>query len=200
MAGLHDLIPGLREAERAHSETQLEAFAGMEPDIAGLVEVLPFTPQMFLELAGCGNGFFGGRDARVLPEDICQFLWRVSPKFSRSNHELRKQFIETVGACLTLEESVLGIVDYIGRAWAGMPSWSGSGGLSAGVWPARLVHMFAKEYGWEEQFILNLPYRRLWQYANRILEDHDPKYRERCRESMRLRDEWLQEQNAKGRN
>jgi hypothetical protein len=60
--------------------------------------------------------------------------------------------------------------------------------------------MFAKEYGWAEEVTLNLPFRRLWQYANRILEDGDPKFRETYPAAARIRNRWLQEQNGLCRN
>lgn len=193
--GLSDLIPGLREAEDSYRQAASEAFAGVEPNIAGTVEILPFTPQMFIELDGAGNAFFNGTD--ITPADICAFLWRCSPYYTRDGQaaEDTRRFFNGSLYVLNYPKAVDDIKAYIKRAWLGMPLWKTkvkpTGEQAIGQWPARLVHMFAREYGWLEAYVLNLPFRRLWQYANRILEEHDPKYSEQVHESMRLRSQYL---------
>lgn len=198
-----DFIPGLREAEVRYRQENAEAFAGVEPNICGGVEVLPFTPQMFVELDGAGNAFFGERGTPITPADVAVFLWRVSPYFLRGDENLRRFHIGN-SAILPYDRAVTEVQEYITRAWAGMPLWPGKAGSGHGLgqWPARLVHIFAKEYGWLEEYTLNLPFRRLWQYANRILEEADPKYREKCGAAMRIQTDWLIEQNTSkaGRN
>lgn len=198
-----DFIPGLREAEERYCNENAEAFAGVEPDVCGRVKVQPFTPQMFVELDGAGNSFFGAPGTPITPADVAIFLWRVSPFFDRANDDLRRFHIG-FSAALPYDKAVADINDYIRRSWSGMPLWPGktSNARGLGQWPARLVHLFAREYGWLEDYTLNLPFRRLWQYANRILEEHDPKYREKCGEAMKLQTQWLIEQNQPrlGRN
>ncbi|MBS0328218.1 MAG: hypothetical protein JSR30_00065 [Proteobacteria bacterium] len=195
--GLSDLIPGLREAEDSYRQANAEAFAGVEPDICGMVRILPLTPQMFIELDGAGNAFFAKAGTAISPADVAIFLWRVSPFFTREDVALRRLHTANSGI-LPYDRAVDEITAYIRRSWAGMPLWKrkagGEGGM--GQWPARLVHMFASEYGWTEEYILNLPFRRLWQYANRVLEEHDPKFREQSAEVMRLRQEWLIRANS----
>lgn len=196
VAGLYDLIPGLREAEENYKREQAEAFAGVEPDICGVVSILPFTPQMFLELDGAGNAFFHKKP--INPEDIAVFLWRTSPIYQRAADDLRRFFVGSL-ATLDYQQSALEICEYIRRSWSGRPSTGKLSTPSLGQWPSRIVHLFASEYGWSEEYILNLPFRRLWQYANRIKEERNNEYRETCPDAMALRSRWLQEQNQ-GRN
>lgn len=196
--GLQDLIPGLREAEDRYRQESAEAFAGVEPDIAGLVEISPFTPKMYVDLEGAGCAFFRP-GAEIYPEDIAVFLWRCSPHYKVGTDEAKaiRSLFNANLFFVEYDKAVTDIQLYIRRAWAQMPLWKRKKGssVSIGEWPARLVHMFASEYGWSEEYILNLPFRRLWQYANRVLESNDPDYKEMCNEGMRIRSEWLQKVN-----
>jgi len=194
VAGL-DFIPGLREAEAKYRDEQTEAFAGVEPDICEIVAVLPFTPQMFIELSGAENAFLAQKV--IKPVDVAQFLWRVSTGFDRTDKAKRQAFNQYV-SLLPFDQAVDETLDYVNRAWATMPLWPGGGAAtpSAGIWPSRIVDIFASEYGWTEEYILNLPFRRLWQYANRVLERKNEKYVQRCPEALRLRAEWLKSVNS----
>lgn len=196
-----DFIPGYREAEDRYRQENAEAFAGVEPNICGKVEVLPFTPRMYIELEGGGNAMFAEAGTPIPGADVAVFLWRVSPYFDRKNEDL-KRFHTARSGVLPYHQAVAEITAYIRRAWAGMPmaTTRGDGSLSLVQWPATLVHLFAKEYGWVEDYTLNLPFRRLWQYANRILEEQDPKYKERSSAAMRVRTDWLTAQNAPNGN
>lgn len=193
MASLAD-IPGLQEAEAKYESEQLEAFAGVEPDICGAIQVLPMTPQMRIELEGAGNGFFVSTEVNQI--DVAVFLWRVSPAFSRTNKEARQQFNQFVSVLL-FEQAVADIKEYLRRSMACMPQYTGgSGSKTAGVWPSRLVDIFASEYGWDEEYTLSLPFRRLFQYENRIMERNNSKYTHKCPKSLRLRKQWLLERKA----
>lgn len=191
MASLEETIPGLREAEGNFREYLMEGFLGVEPDICGAIGVLPLTPQMYIELEACGNALCTNRPAT--PVDVAVFLWRVNPGFFRTDQELRLKFNQCV-AMLPWERTLLDCYAYMKRAWQGMPQWkTGKGPASAGVWPSRIVHMLATEYGWRDDYILNLPFRRLWQYANRILETNDRDYVQKAPGAMELRAKWLKE-------
>jgi hypothetical protein len=197
MAGLYDLIPGLREAEDGYRREQSEAFSFLEPKICGLVELRPFTPMMFIHLEGIESPFFRSTGKMIDEVDICLFLWRCSTCYVADDEALRRYFISNL-AMLDYNDVQLEIFAYVKRAWAGMPQWPGAGRGGQGVaqWPSRLVDMLGSEYGWSEEYILNLPFRRLWQYANRILERKNPKYREQCAAALKLRGDWLAAQNA----
>lgn len=193
MAGL-DFIPGLAEAETKFRDEQLEAFVGIEPSICGAFPVVPLTPQIYIELSGSGNAFFEG--TRITPVDVAVFLWRVNPGFKAGDKKRRKKCNQYV-SLLVFEDAVIDILEYIRRSLAPMPQWTSDGGsTSVAVWPSRLVDLFAAEYGWSEEYTLSRPFRRLWQYANRIMERKDDRYTHKCPEALRLRAKWLQDQNA----
>lgn len=195
----NELAPLLRQARDRYRSNALEAFAGIEPKICGRVQVVPFTLRMFVELDGAGNRFLTGSDAPQI-EDALMFLWRVSPIYSRTDEETRNDFIRTVPLAIYPygeAELVSQIIEYIRRTLSGAPLTKKSRGSdSVGTWISSIVHIFAKEYGWTEDYILDLPLRRIWQYLNRILEDGNPKYKELCDEEQSLRAQWLREQNA----
>ena len=194
------LAPAIRAAEDSYRQESADAFAGVEPDIAGMVEILPLTTKMFLDLDGAGNAFFGPKGTPLTPSDLATFLWRCSPyySFGKPDSAAIRSFFNGNLYVVPYQKACNDVTAYILRAWAGMPLWKKSTGSSSnlGHWPSRLVHMFAKEYGWGEDYILNLPLRRLWQYANRVLESKDPDYKELCNAAMRLRQEFLEQVNA----
>lgn len=198
--GLSDLIPGLREAEDQYRSDNAEAFLGIENDIAGAVPILPFTPKMYIDLVAAGNAFFAPKGTPITAADVAVFLWRCHPNYCFGTEQANtlRRFFNGSLYLLDYSRAVDDINTYNAAAWAGMPMWK-SRGVDVGVaqWPSRLVHLFAKEYGWTEEYILNLPFRRLWQYANRVLEENDPKFKETSPNSLRLRDEWLNEANKR---
>lgn len=211
MAGLHELIPGLAKAERDYQDLQIEGFLGVEEPIAGL-EVRPFTPRMFLELDYARNGCLGEvRDPD--PVHVEQFLWRVSEVFDRERADPAKpgsprRLVIAALAAADYLETVSAIHEYLRKAWASTPTpiqRSGRGSLrggrrtpkSAGTWVSALVDAVASQYAWTENEVLDCAFRRLWQYANRILERNVPEYAQICPDAMRLRDEFLIEANRK---
>lgn len=199
--GFAQLAPAIRAAETKYRENNAAAFSGIEPDIAGMIEILPLTPKMYLDLEGAGNAFFAPKGTEITVGDLAAFLWRCSPHytFGKPDSATIRTFFNGNLYVVPFNRAVDDVQAYIIGSWEGMPLWksSPSSGRSIAHWPSRLVHMFAKEYGWSEEYILNLPFRRLWQYANRILESHDPDYREICNAAMRLQANFLKELNER---
>lgn len=199
MGGLYDIIPGLREAEVEYRQTKLEAFAGIEPDVCGIFQVRPFTLQMLVELQLAENSFVSRATEPPSDEDLAQFLWRISIAFSRTDTESRRIFHHFLAA-VAYVDAVDGIREYLARAFEATPLWPGGKGMaSACIFPAKIVHDLASNYGWTEEYILNLPLRRLWQYENRIIEEKNREYAERSEKALRLRDDWLRKQNELAR-
>jgi hypothetical protein len=197
VGSLQDLIPGLREAVEQYRSEAFEAFAGVEPKIFRAIEIQPLTARMFMDLEGGECAFVAKSDRPVDERDIGVFLWRCSPYYQRGNEDLRRLFQASL-VPLPFEDVRDEIFEYLRRSLAGMPLWKGKLRASPGVgqWQSRIVHMFAKEYGWTEDYILDLPLRRLWQYANRIVEDADPAYKEQAPAALKLRAEFLTKINA----
>lgn len=195
---LQELIPGLAEAVERYRAEAFEAFAGVEPKICSAIEVRPLTSRMFMDLEGGECAFVARTGRRVDETDVGVLLWRCSPFYERGNEDLRR-FFQANLVWMPFEDARDQIFDYLRRSLAGMPLWKGKVWATPGVgqWQSRLVHMFAKEYGWTEDYILDLPLRRLWQYANRIVEDADPSYKEQAPAALKLRAEFLERANLK---
>ena len=136
--GLQDLIPGLREAEDRYRQESAEAFAGVEPDIAGLVEILPFTPKMYVDLEGASCAFFRP-GAQIFPEDIAVFLWRCSPHYQVGTDEARaiRQLFNANLFFVPYERAVADIQLYIRRAWSQMPLWKRKSGAARSIGTAQ---------------------------------------------------------------
>lgn len=194
---LQDLIPGLAEAVEKYRAEAFEAYAGVEPKICRAVEIRPLTPRMFMDLEGGECGFVAQVGRKVDESDVGVLLWRCSPFYERGNEDLRR-FFQANLVWMPFEDARDEIFEYLRRSLAGMPLWKGKVGATPGVgqWQSRVVHMFAKEYGWTEDYVLDLPLRRLWQYANRILEAADPSYKEQAPAALRVRAEFLARANA----
>jgi hypothetical protein len=192
---LYDLIPGLREAEEAFRDEQLEAFTGIEAPICG-IEVRPFTPRMFLELDGVENDLLREVEAPRV-EHLGMFLWRISQAFDRFNFRRRRRFLRRFYRRVDYGPAVVQVRTYLKKNYAPMPNIRRGGEDTIAVWPSVVVHVFASEYHWTEDVILDLPFRRLWQYLNRIFEKRDSHYRQKCDAAMKLRAEWLAKVNAR---
>jgi hypothetical protein len=200
-AGIYDLIPGLKEAAERYRSDQLKAFTCLEPDICGCIAVKPFTPRMFIELDAVESKVLSPSQG-IRPEDLGVFLWRISENYERGETVARKQFIMSLAVMFDnqlFEELTEATFQYLERTWSNMPLFGDSGSSydNASSWISHIVHSIAKNYGWTEDTILDTSFRRLWQYINRIKEDDNPKYKERCPEVMRMRAEWLNSQNTR---
>ena len=190
MTGLAEVIPGLAEAERLDKEELLEAFAGIEEPICG-IEVRPLTPRMYIDLDLVRNAFFAGGVPSI--EDVCVFLWRISPDFHRDAVETKRRFTLRA-AQIPYGEAVVQIHAYLNLAYSAAPEGSGKR-RPFSSWPSVLVYRFAQSFGWSEAQVFDTPYRRLFQYLNRIIEGEDEDYQQHGKRSMRVRDEWLKKIN-----
>ncbi len=154
------------------------------------------TARMFLDLQGGENGLVMNVARPANEQDLMVLLWRCSPAYCRD--DAARRFFQATLIELPYADAIIEALEYVARSLRGQPLWKGTVRATPGVgnWASRLVHIFAKEYGWSEDYVLDMPFRRLWQYANRIMEDADPTYKEQSPGALRLRQLWLQEQNA----
>jgi hypothetical protein len=192
---LYELIPGLREAEDAFRDEQLEAFVGIEPPIAG-VEVNPFTPRMLIELEGVGNGV-ALCDEAPSSADLAMFVWRISMEFNRRGGWRRALFLARFRRFVEYGPTVVACREYLHRAHAPRPSSNPVAKLPCSAWLSDWVHIFGIKYHWTVDQTMDTSFRILWQQMNRVREEADPKYRQVCNEALRLRVEYLKNLNAK---
>lgn len=138
-------------------------------------KVLPFAPRHLLIMDNIGSPLLRGG----LPdeEDVDRFLWVISPKFrvGRCGVGLSRWLWLRRFRKLPFIEKVLAIDEYLDEAFLDSPgSGSPCGAPSDYSFAASLIDRLACEYGWSEAHILDVPFKRFWQYLRAIRKRHDP--------------------------
>lgn len=198
-------IPGyaecLRQTQLVRDMAFLETPDGRPvcESIAGY-DVIQLTPMRYnmLRLAGCP--LLLKRDAS--PVAVFQFLWVLSPDYTQDVSSRARKNLET--RChdeffpvtpdkskkrsagywkvqnITRIKRGLKIIDaahaYIAEAFMDRPPQA-SGRLKQSYYSDNcwLCATMGREFGWLESATLNMPFKRLFQYINEILQHHDPK-------------------------
>jgi hypothetical protein len=190
-ANLFGIIPGYRKAVQLEFDERREAFLDLADDLAG-VEVRPFTLRHALILESIGSPFLCG--GVIAPADVAIFLWVISKTYLIDVNGKER----VIAQCrdLPFEVTCQAIHDYLDAALADSPA-GGKAQDSCVAWPAQFVDTFAREYGWSDETILQLPFKRANQYLRCIVQRYNPKaiFIDR---SDRVRGEWLQRQNVTG--
>lgn len=187
---LSDAIPGLATVSNEFREKQLEGYLGLEAPVCGIF-VAPFTPRMQLELEGSGNNFLVRGEVNA--DDVLQFMHRILPNFSRSNRDQKTcltKFLCTRDALVCATE----ITDYILKAHESRPDLgSSSESFNAASWSSVLCDLFAEQYGWAWETVLDTPWRVIWQQHQRIIERKDKTYSQKAPGDRALRQKWIAE-------
>lgn len=190
MADLRDIVPGYRDALEREEFRRNAAFLGVSELICG-VEVQPLTLEHVCRLQCVGNPFLCGGVPSV--EDVAVFLWAVSPQYSPRSKWRRFWFIRSIRK-LPFIPAVEAIRAYIEEAFEDTIGGE-QGGFIKSDWSgfASLVATLASEFGWTEREIMQMPIKRVWQYARIIQKRHDPKAWFPSK-SGRIRQQWLDSQ------
>ena len=160
-----------RKAAIARMQTRRDAaFLFDFETIAGL-KVQPLTLRLLILLDQVGSVFVTGKWRSLLEDNIGvelrKFLWLVSFEFSTDDDKSRRKFIKTVDG-LDSAEVINEIREYIDTAFTDAPGGSSRDDTPHASMAAETVDLFAKEYGWGPDTILNLSMAQLWQYRNCI--------------------------------
>lgn len=182
---LADQIPGLREAIETEQHIRDTSFLDLPESVCGF-DVNPLTLRHVLMLGAVGSPFLRG--GHPLPVDVGAFLiivgdWRGFSKWSN----LRK-----LGR-VSFRESVEQVDCFVKESFQDSPAESGIESVSYYSFAASIVDVFAKEYGWTEQAILNTPVKRLFQYLKAISRRNGEKTF--FNPSDKVRGDWLREVN-----
>ena len=192
-------VPGYREAVEAETRGRDIPWLGLTETVNG-IEVLQFTPQHFLTLSLIGSPFLSG--GYTSPEEIARFLWVVSPGFTAGNSVLtRAKRWRFVAGCrkLKLIETSNAISAYIDSAFADSSSDTSKQNKSYFSCIAGIVDSMASEYGWPENAILNMPFKKLFQMFKAINLRYDPKAKP-ANASQRLISDYLSKRNVESSN
>jgi hypothetical protein len=155
------------------------AFLGLNEELripgGRTIEVRQLTLRMFVQLCAVRSPFLVG--GGVGPQHVAQILWRLSPKYDlRANDpEARKKFVASI-ADLPFRATTRAIARYLDRMLIDKPPQPARSNDSKSdtSFAASMIHHFAKEYGWNDEEILDLPMPRLFQYLRKIQRSHDP--------------------------
>jgi len=178
-------------------EARVCAMLGVCEDCAGL-PADHLTPRKMLLLEYAANAFVGGGE--VMPEDVVQFLWVISPDYSPDS-EKAKAFSKKVGG-LKYETAVASIRRWLELQLLDVPPAKPSGRISGRLWLAQYVDLVAHQYGWTDEHIMNLPLGRLGQYKNEIVgrENGTGGREPHSAYEDRMKAEWLREKQAEKSN
>ena len=188
-------IPGYREAVERENSVRDAAFLDLPEFICG-TQVNQITPQHFLILDGIGSPFVSGGTPTA--EDVVKFLWILSPEFCRPTsiwNRIRRWRFTVSCRNIDFFKAIGAIVRFIRETFHDSPGGTGPRSAPIASCVAGPVHVLANKYGWSEAEILNLPYKRIFQYFRLIQIQANPKVIT-FNSSDHVRAKWLDEINA----
>lgn len=140
-------------------------------EFIGQIEVWSLTPKIFAKLSIMQNAFLTAGSV-ITGGDILDFLWEVKKDKSMYKDQFAKALMQGMD------------IEKVGKDIARYFEWSfqdmSMGGKSSGSVPkystlASMVHALASAYHWSEEDIINIPYRRLFQYMRVIAKSNGDK-------------------------
>ena len=165
-------IPGYAEAVEKEQTTRDLAFLATPLPLCG-IKVRQFTPRHWIMLLRSGNAFICG--GRITANDILMFVWYVSEEYCL-DLEKRDAFLTAFMEKAAETKPVDEINSYLDDAFYDMDRSGGELGLKK-IYTATIagiVDVLAREYGWDDEAILEKPMARLFQYLRRIHHRNNP--------------------------
>lgn len=188
MNALFKQIPGYEDA--VEKENKLREFSFLDyPELICDIRVNPLTPRLFSLLHLKKSPIICG-DKDIAVEDILLFLWVISVDFESNNEVKRKKFVEQ---CFTHkpQDLYLAIADYIEEAFQDSTNTRGiPDEVPYYHWLSSLIVILASEFHWSEKDILDMPFKRIWQYLRCISKKYDSRAI-LFNKSDRLKSDWL---------
>lgn len=187
-------IPGLEEAVQDEQLRRVAAFTPATQQVAGVM-LLPLTPSKLAVLEAISCPVLSGVEFPE-PEDIAVFLWWCSEDYSLCE-KAKDKFTRKI-ASVDYYKAITEIQNWLADQFEDSPP-SKSGGTRASYvsWLASIVDIIASEYGWSEEEILEIPFKRLMQYVRAIQLRHDPKAILFNSKSDKVKGDWIEAQMAK---
>lgn len=140
-------------------------------DVIGKIKVSALTPKLFTILTLMKSPLVLG--GQLTSESILSFLWVIKIK---SPDENQTSFFETVILKEEFETIMRDIGNYFEDAFQDAPLVSAPVDNTIPYYSSMttIVDYLASEYGWKEEDILNMPYKRLFQYIKLLMKKHNP--------------------------
>jgi len=199
---LLDIIPDYREALVAEQFRRDAAFLPVAEQIAGFA-LRPVRLRDYVALRLCRSPFLVATGSPAQPQDVANFLWLLSPDYvpgvnpvERQEHARRcrriffprsqPRWLRFGWMCRDVEAAnarrfknfsaiVTAIEDFVENTMADGVCAGGATGASYYSDAAGICGLLAREYGWSEEAVLDLPLTRIWQYLNEIKRSHGAK-------------------------
>lgn len=165
-------LPGYAEASRLQELRRDSAFL-MPPLVLCGVECCHLTPHRLAVLMVSQSPFVCG--GVPMPEHISQFLWALQSQFAYGKNAERDAFTQEKTAHLKYEDAVKAIYEYVDEVFMDAPATDGTQQESSFSWLATIVDALASEYGWTQDYVLDLPLACVFQYLRTIERRHNPK-------------------------
>ncbi|PTY02737.1 hypothetical protein DB346_08150 [Verrucomicrobia bacterium LW23] len=168
---LSEVVPGYKEAVERELTLRETAFLCDRTVLANGLRVRQFTPTHMLQALYSESPFVMG--GNVQGEHLLQFLWIIRDPTLWKDED-KQRFISAHLYLLQpapFLEAFHAIQQYMEETFMDRPAAAEVAGEHTSYYSnvAELVDIFGHEYGWEEQYILNLPYIRLYQYLRCII-------------------------------
>lgn len=173
MQAIH--VPGLREAREREARERLAAYLAPLTRIEACdVTIVQLTPRLHLELSASpltagallGQPQFAG---------IAAMLWRLQPGFRRDDTTTRDAIFQKVGAA-NAKALLADVRDYIDLTFADQPAAAAQAGNPLPwSWIASIIDVFAQEYHWSRDTVLDSSLRCLFQELRCIIHRRNPK-------------------------
>ena len=195
-----EITYGLNKAMYDESVIREGAFLNINHDING-VEVCPLSFRRYI-LLDFRNSPFLKQSRELTKEDVWEFIWIVSTEF-----ELGKpsdDFVKRKMAAMADENGDINyeflikeVLRYLEDALLDLPDDSKKSAtkfkneIAETAWVAVYVVLLASEFGWSDEYILDLPMARVFQYVRIIESKEAAKAGEPIKHRNRLSSDWF---------
>lgn len=149
------------------------AFLNIPIDICG-VEVKQLTPYLFILLDFIKSPFLVN-DRMPDEINIVDFLWIISTRFVENDKDKKAEFIKDIAVKLKYDEAIKGIYEYLNEAFIDSPAQHvetnnklKKTNIPFYAWIAGYIDILSSEYGWLDNYIMNMPFTRIFQYLKTI--------------------------------
>ena len=151
----------IEEAKKRESETRLSLFCPQPFRYVGEFPITPLTLEKYCIITL--PEFWSDPDPRL---PVLRFLWIMSPDFDPDPKKGTEFILDHIQD--DLEGYDQEIREIFNQAFEFAPKGSSSGKSSGNDWIATIIDLFASEYGWDDEKILQTPMDRLFIYLQRI--------------------------------
>jgi len=158
----------IRQASELERRTRLDALLGAETDLGGIL-VRPIKARDVLEMEYANNNLFCSSTADS--SDYAHFFWTLKPK--RINANQRKYVRDAIILLEYNDQLKRNVKTFIDSQFYDLPRYGRNeapNDFSSTVWLTPVLDVFAEQYGWTLDYILDQNVAVLFQMMQYIME------------------------------